>query len=130
AFLSRRNVVVYWGIFPAFLRLPLVPFNALYELQISRLSCWAAICVVAGLLVATLTIVYRASAPSARSTLLFHVLVVGTLFSGTVLANLAIAYVFNEPIFWAVALSLAFNYIVLRRVIVDAQLRLLDLLAL
>jgi hypothetical protein len=130
AFLSRGRIVVYWGIFPAFLRLPLVPINALYELQIARLSCWAAICSVASFLVANLIIVYRVSAPSARSTFLFHILVVGTLFSGTVLTNLAIAYVYNEPIFWAVALSVAFNYIVLRRVIVDAQLTSLDLLVL
>jgi hypothetical protein len=75
-------------------------------------------------------IVYRASTPSARSTFLFHILVVGTLFSGTVLTNLGIAYVYNEPIFWAVALGVAFNYVVLRRVIVDAELRSRDLLVL
>src|SRR5262249_40711748 len=130
AFLSRGQVVVYWGTFPALLRLPLVPLNALYDLQVARLSCWAAICLVASFLVATLTVVYRVSPPSARSTLLSHVLVVGFFFSATVLTNVAIDYVYNEPMFWAVALSVAFNYVVLRRVIVGAQLSSLDLLVL
>jgi hypothetical protein len=130
AFLSNGRIVVYWGIFPAFLRLPLVPFDALYELQISRLSCWAAISSVASFLVATLVLVYRASSASARRTLLFHILVGGSLFSGSVVASQAIAFVYNEPIFWAAALSLAFNYVVLRRVVIGAQLRSRDLLLL
>src|SRR5580698_10853564 len=44
AFISHGRTVTYWGIFPALLRLTLVPFGALYEVQISRLSCWIAIC--------------------------------------------------------------------------------------
>ena len=92
-----------------------------------ELSCWVAICILAGFLVATQVVVYRRSAPSVHKTSLFHILVVGTLFSGAILSSLASAYVYNEPLFWAVALSVAFNYIVLRRVIVGAQLRPRDL---
>jgi hypothetical protein len=130
AFLSKGRTVVYWGTLPALLRLPLVPFDALYEVQISRLSCWAAISLVASFLVATLILVYRASTSSTRSTLLFHILVVGTLVSGSVITSQASAYVYNEPIFWAAALGVAFNYIVLRKVLVGAQLRSRDLVVL
>ena len=60
AFHGKGGRVLYWGIFPAFFRLPLVLFDALYEVQISRLSCWVAISLVASFLVATW------SAPSFR----------------------------------------------------------------
>ena len=130
AFIRNGHTITYWGIFPAFLRLPLIPIGALYELQIARLSCWIAVCGLASFLVATLVVVYRRSAPSAGKTLLFHILVVGTLFAGAVLTSLGSAYVYNEPVFWAAALSVAFNYMVLRRILVGAELRSRDLLVL
>ena len=64
AFIRNGQTIAYWGIFPAFLRLPLIPLGVLYELQIARLSCWLAVCGLAGFLVATLVVVYRRSAPS------------------------------------------------------------------
>lgn len=97
AFIRNGQTISYWGIFPAFLRLPLLPFEALYDVQIARLSCWIAICIQAGFLVATLAAVYRLSAPSPQRTLLFHCLVIGTLFAGIILCSLASAYVYNEP---------------------------------
>lgn len=87
AFVSNGRTISYWGIFPAFLRLPLLPFEALYDVQIARLSCWLAICIQAAFLVATLVAVYRRSTPSPLGNLLFHCLVVGTLFAGVVLCS-------------------------------------------
>lgn len=130
AYVREGRTFAYWGIFPALLRLPLVPFDALYELQVARLSCWAAIAVLATSLVATLALVYRRAAPTAGRTLLFHLLVVVTLFAGTIVTNLGSAYVYNEPVFWAVALSVAFNYLVLKRVLAGAPWQSRDLIIL
>lgn len=127
-YLSNGRLVTYWGVFPAFLRLPLLPLHALYDIQIARLSCWIAVCLVSGILVATLTVVYRRSAATPRATLLFLALVAGTLFAGVVVSSLASAYVYNEPLFWAVAFGVMFNYVVLRRLLADAPLAASDLL--
>jgi len=119
AYVRDGHTFAYWGIFPAFLRLPLLPFDALHEMQIARLSCWIATCLLAGFLVAMLVAIYRLSVPTPRATLLFYCLVVGTLFAGIVVSSLASAYVYNEPVFWAAVFSVVFNYIVLRRLLID-----------
>jgi hypothetical protein len=119
AYVRDGHTFAYWGIFPAFLRLPLLFLGVLHEIQIARLSCWIAICLMAGSLVAMLAATYRLSAPTLRATLLFYCLVVGTLFAGIVVSSLASAYVYNEPLFWAAAFSVVFNYIVLRRLLID-----------
>ena len=130
SYISNGRTVAYWGIFPAVLRLPLLAFGALYELQIARLSCWIAVCGLAGFLVATFSVVHRRAKPSPGRTLLFHTTVASVLFAGAVLTSLASAYIYNEPIFWAVALSCAFNYVVVKHSVSGQPLRQRDLVVL
>ncbi len=110
ALVKDGKTYTYFGIFPALLRMPLVPFLNLETTYVSRLSVFLALALSLIFQVKTWLRVYSTvdATPFSRQAL-FIVLV--SLFWGSPYVLLASnASVYHEPIVWAVAGANIFNY--------------------
>ncbi len=81
-FAHGGKVYTYFGPFLALLRLPLVPFGSLLALNITPLSCLAAVCLAAHMKLRTLLVVHRASPPSRFNRTLLAALSLSVLAGG------------------------------------------------
>ena len=81
-FVRNGQIITYWGIFCAFLRLPLLLIPNGLQYDITALSCYVAVCLAAVIKLKTLKIVYLFSAPTKTKDFLFWIMVLTILFSG------------------------------------------------
>lgn len=101
---------VYFGIFPALLRLPLVPILNLETILVSRVSVMLALAISLILQVKTWLLVY-ATMPSTAVCRHALLIVVASLFCSSPYVLLASnASIYHEPISWAAAAVSLFNY--------------------
>jgi hypothetical protein len=111
-FLKDGLVYTYFGVLPALLRLPFLLSADFAALDLTRLSCIAAVTVMGGCKLASLLTVWRARANRERSSLLM-LLAAAVLFGGAEIQFLR-ALIYQEVLLWAGALAAAFVYCVLR----------------
>jgi hypothetical protein len=111
-FLKDGLVYTYFGVLPALLRLPLLLSADFAALDLTRLSCIAAVTAMSGCKLASLLTVWRARTNHERSALLV-LLAAAILFGGAEIQFLR-ALIYQEVILWAGALAAAFVYGVLR----------------
>jgi hypothetical protein len=97
----------YFGVFPALLRLPFSIFGGLGTTDFTVLSCLLGAIVLAGCMLASILVVWRALPPSRLSTLLGGGLIVTALFSGPQIAFLKPS-IYQEVVLWANAMAAAF----------------------
>jgi hypothetical protein len=102
----------YFGILPAVLRLPFLVSTNFASTDLTRLSCVAAVGVMAGCKLAALLTVWRAAGRPDRLELpvLFAIAI---LFGGPQIQFLR-SVIYEEALLWAVALATAFVYLVIR----------------
>jgi hypothetical protein len=105
-------VYTYFGVFPALLRLPLLSVTGFPYIDFTRISCVAAVAVMAGFKLLSLETVWRArGTPERRDLLTLFALAI--LLGGAQIQFLRPS-IFQEVILWAGALSAAFVFFVLR----------------
>ena len=102
----------YFGILPALLRLPFLASANFANTDFTRLSCVAAVGVMAGFKLASVLAVWRAAARPDRRELpvLFAIAI---LFGGPQIQFLR-SVIYEEVLLWAVALASVFVYLVIR----------------
>ncbi len=100
----------YFGIAPALLRLPLVVFPDFANTDYSRLSCLAAVCVMAACKLAAVLTVWRAVGRRDQLSLVV-LLAMATLIGGAQIQFLR-GMIYQEVVLWAVALASVFVYLV------------------
>ena len=113
AFVKDGKTYAYFGITPALLRLPLLPFRDFATIDITPLSIVLATCVAAYFKCASLLLVRRLGNESPAQTALYGVLVLSILIGGPQVQFLK-AMIYQEVICWAMALTSAFMYCALR----------------
>ncbi len=127
SFTRDGKTYAYFGIFPALLRLLVMPFADVTQASVSRLSCMVAMLLYVLTQLRTLMLVHVAVPPEQRSQTLLIVMLIATALSGPQIYLLGSAWVFHEPVFWAAAMGGAFNLVVLRRLLLGARLNAADL---
>jgi hypothetical protein len=117
-FIEGGKVYSYFGIGPALLRLFLIPFGELHNLDITRLSCILGAATAGLFKVLAVLQVYRQCAPTKLSTGLFWALVLSIVLGGAQVTYL-VPTIYQEPDAWGQALSAMFVYCAVRGLIVD-----------
>ncbi len=108
AFVHDGRSYAYFGIFPALLRLPLLPFLDLRGTHVERLSCWLAMLTGAVAHVAALRAAFsRVGSRPIRQAMLAPLLL-AALLSGPAILLGPDAAIYHEPILWAWALAMIF----------------------
>jgi hypothetical protein len=108
AFVRDGRSYAYFGIFPALLRLPLLPFLDLRTTHVERLSCWLAVLVGAGAYVAALVAAFgRVDSKPIRRSMLVPLIFVA-LLSGPAIMLGSSSLIYNESILWAWAQAMVF----------------------
>ncbi len=97
----------YWGIFCAFLRLPLLLVPGGMRLDVTVLSCWLGASLAAAAKIHGLFWVRRNAEQTRHAGFLFLCLLACFMAGGPLVANLA-PTIYSEPIFWAYALATMF----------------------
>lgn len=120
----------YFGIFPALLRLPAMPFVDMAKAELARLSCLIAVVIYVALQLRMLLLVRNSLPAENRIPGLLIVIGVATVLSGPQLYILGSAWIYHEPILWGAALAAAFNLIVVRAAFGSGELNTGDLVAL
>ena len=130
AFLISDRTVAYFGIFCALLRLPLVPFGALSNTDITAVSCLLAVCLGGWFQLRAVLLIRRLAEPGPRRTWLCGALIVCILFGGQQIQFLRPS-IYQEPIDWAGALAMIFVFLAIRGVVTSRgfDLRTLVLMA-
>jgi hypothetical protein len=113
AFRVGDRTVAYFGIFCAFLRLPLLLTGNLGQLDITRLSCLVAICVGVWAQLGAVLLVRGSVAQSSRRQWLSAALIICILFGGQQIQFLR-ASIYQEVIDWAGALAMIFVCLAMR----------------
>lgn len=108
AFIRESVTYTYYGIFPALLRMPLIPFQ-LDDLELARVSCIAALVltVFAYLRLSQIVLV------GTNANLLTAAALLSMVLSGPQIFTLASAALYHELIFWSAALTAIFQLIVM-----------------
>jgi hypothetical protein len=113
AFLIDGRTVSYFGIFCALLRLPLALSGTLERIDITRLSCLAAICLGAWFQVRAVLMVRAACPPSARRSWLSVALLTIILLGGQQI-QFQRPSIYQEVLDWAGAEAMAFVFLAVR----------------
>ncbi len=108
AFVWHGATYSYFGILPALLRLPLVILYGVDPPNVSRLSCWAGLCIV--IVTSTSIILHTLLSVAATKHGNLRVLIVlgATQLTAPLLSMAFASYVYNEPIIWGTALAMLF----------------------
>jgi hypothetical protein len=115
AFVHNGRTYAYFGIFPALLRLPLVPFFDLMQLHVERLSCLLAMLLgTAAQVAAVFAALSRAERP-VRLAMLPPLLFAACL-SGPAVMFARSGAIYYEAILWAWALALTFVAVALQAI--------------
>jgi hypothetical protein len=127
AFVRDGKTYTYFGILPAIFRIPLVLLGG-ETVDINRLSCLLAITLVVYFAIRTVQL--ASVMPDGRPHAFAAPAIAGMLVTGPPIYLLASASIYHEVIFWSVAVTLAFNVLVLRRWFAGETLRPRDYLVL
>src|SRR5205807_5515262 len=103
----------YFGILPALLRLPFLPFFDFAGTDYTRLSCTVAVSLMGACNLASVLTVWRAAGRPAERSDLPVLLAATVLFAGPQIMFLR-AIIFQEVLLWSTALASAFVYLVIR----------------
>ena len=114
AFTRDGRAYAYFGIVPALLRLPALPFVEIAEASLARLSCLIAVVLYVAVQLRMLVIVHESLPPRSRMRGLLGVMVVATVLSGPQLYILGSASIYHEPILWSAVMAATFNLVVVR----------------
>jgi len=125
AFHRDGKIYSYFGIFPAFFRMPFALAGVAIP-PLARLSCWAALTIAAVLQASMLLAVYRHLPRTAHARTACVAALIALLFTGPQLGLTFSAWIYNEPIVWGVVLELLFIRIVLGRILEGEVLSLGD----
>ena len=120
AFVRDGKTYAYFGIAPAFLRLPLLPFSNFATIDITALSMVIATCVSAYFKCASLQLIKRFGNENTAQTAIYGLLVVWILLGGPQVQFLK-ASIYQEVICWAMALTSAFIYCAMRGLFLPAR---------
>jgi hypothetical protein len=108
AFVRGGRSYAYFGIFPALLRLPLLPFLDLRTTHVERLSCWFAMMTgAAGYVTALRLAFHRVTSLPIRAAMLPPLMAVA-LLSGPAIMLGADSAIYHEPMLWGWALAMVF----------------------
>lgn len=110
AMVKDGKTYTYFGIFPALLRMPLVPFLDLETTYVSRLSVLLALALSLIFQVKTWLCVYSTMAATSFSRQALLIVLVSLFWSSPYVLLASNASVYHEPIVWAVAGANIFNY--------------------
>jgi hypothetical protein len=113
AFQPGGRTVSYFGIFCALLRVPLVLVPAWSSIDITRLSCLAAVCLGALFQMRAVLLVRDSVAPSARRTWLTVALLAAVLLGGQQIQFLRPS-IYQEVVDWGGALAMGFVLLAVR----------------
>jgi hypothetical protein len=125
-FVRDGRTYTYFGIFPALIRLPLVPLLDLHTVQVGRLSCWIALSLSAWAQASLLMLVCGSLPRTAVSGVLYACALFALLFTGPQLAMTHAAYLYIEPITWSTLFTLCFLRIGVARLLPGGALRRRD----
>ena len=103
----------YFGILPALLRLPFLPFDNFAGTDYTRLGCTVAVSLMGACNLASVLTVWRAAGRPAERADLPVLLGATVLFAGPQVMFLR-AIIFQEVLLWAAALASVFVYLVIR----------------
>lgn len=112
-YLHDGQLVSYFGVFPALLRLPFAAFVDLDTVSLSRISCWLGLCVCALAQLQMLWTAHQMLDKRHRRLWLWGAFAVALLLTGPQLTLTFSSYVYNEPIIWAAACAMLFSCVVL-----------------
>jgi hypothetical protein len=110
------RVFVYWGIFCAVIRWPLTLFPGGLALDVTRFSCFVAVCIMAYAKWRTLHLTLHSRLASAAPGVLYWALALSILFAGPQIAFLRPS-LYQEVCLWAGALAAIFVYCATRGMI-------------
>jgi hypothetical protein len=130
AFTRDGKTYAYFGIFPAVLRLVAIPFTAVAQAQLARLSCLTAVVIFVALQLQMLLIVHHSMPAVSRRSEFLAVMVAATVLSGPQLYILSSAVIYHEAVLWSAAMAAAFNLVVVRTTFGAKSLRARDLVSL
>jgi hypothetical protein len=121
-YLRDGRVYAYWGVFCALLRLPLALVPGGLQMDVTRFSCWVAVCIAAAAKLETLRLVRRASPPSLLRETVYWALALTILFAGAQIEFLR-SSLYEEVCLWAGALAAIFVYLAVRGLLADVFTR-------
>jgi hypothetical protein len=113
ALIREGKIYTYFGIMPALLRLPLVPFVDLTRIDVAPLYCCLAATLAALLKVFALRLACTAATARARSDMLVWALAAVLVLGGSAVPFLR-ATIYQEAILWEAVLASAFLVLALR----------------
>jgi hypothetical protein len=120
SFTREGRTYAYFGIVPALMRLPALPFASDPEhMHLARLSCVAGATALAGLTLRTLLEAHRSLPPAQRSPALVLCAAAATALGGPQLFVANAGYVYNEPAIWGAVLVASSTLIVVRAVLAN-----------
>ncbi len=123
SFTRNGHTYAYFGIVPALLRLPALPFTSDPEhMHLARLSCVTGATVLVGLTLRLLFMAHRSLAPDQRSSTLLVCAAAAFVLGGPQLFVANAGYVYNEPEIWGAVLVTGFNLIVVGAVLGNRSL--------
>ena len=114
AFTRNGRAYAYFGIVPALLRLPALPFVDIARASLARLSCLTAVVLYVAIQLRMLVIAHESLPPRSRMHSLLAVMVAATVLSGPQLYILGSASIYHEPILWSAVMAATFNLVVAR----------------
>jgi hypothetical protein len=114
-FVRDGRVYADWGVFPAFVRVPLLFFRGGLELDVTCLSSLLAVATAATMKFNTLHVTFR-NAASSNATALYWALLLTLLFGGAQVEFLKPS-VYQEACLWAGALGACFVFLTIRGVL-------------
>src|SRR5260370_14827672 len=113
-FTHDGKTYAYFGVFPALLRLSILPFVDIAQVPLARLSCLTAIVIYVAVQLRMLLIVHESLPPQNRLRSFLAIMMTATVLSGPQLYILGSASIYHEPILWCAAMAATFNLVLVR----------------
>jgi hypothetical protein len=117
-FARDGRVYAYWGIFCALIRLPLLMFRGGLATDVTTLSCLMAVTLAGAFKLKAVLFLRRHTVHHPASELLFTLLVAYIVLGGAQVAYLK-ASIFQEVVFWAIALAAAYVFCCVKGIITN-----------
>jgi hypothetical protein len=130
AFTHDGKTYAYFGVFPALLRLPALPFVDVAQVPLARLSCLTAVVFYVAVQLRMLVIVHQSLPPQNQLHSFLGIMMAATVLSGPQLYILGSASIYHEPMLWSAAMAATFNLVLVRAAFGGGALGLRDLVGL
>jgi hypothetical protein len=101
AFTHDGKTYAYFGVFPALLRLPALPFVDVAQVPLARLSCLTAVVFYVAVQLRMLVIVHQSLPPQNQLHSFLGIMMAATVLGGPQLYILGSASIYHEPILWS-----------------------------